>query len=87
MIDLKLLREEPERVRKAVARKKFAVDFDAIFAADAKRRAAVAEAESARAGQKNANNDMAKMPKGSPEFIAKVAEMEAALRQGAKGTR
>jgi seryl-tRNA synthetase len=76
MIDLKLLREEPDRVRKAVARKKFAVDFDAIFAADAKRRAAVAEAENARAGQKAANNDMAKLPKGSPEFQAKVAEMK-----------
>jgi seryl-tRNA synthetase len=76
MIDLKLLREEPDRVRKTVARKKFTVDFDAIFAADAKRRAAVAEAEHARAGQKAANNDMAKLPKGSPEFLAKVAEMK-----------
>ncbi len=77
MIDLKLLREEPDRVRQAVARKKFTVDFDAVFAADAKRRAMVAEAESARAGQKAANNAMAKLPKGSPEFIAKVAEMKA----------
>jgi seryl-tRNA synthetase len=76
MIDLKLLREEPERVRKAVARKKFTVDFDAIFAADARRRAAVAEAEGARAGQKAANNEMSKLPKGSPEFQAKVAEMK-----------
>ncbi len=77
MIDHKLLREEPDRVRKAVARKKFTVDFDTVFAADAKRRTMVAEAESARAGQKAANNDMAKLPKGSPEFLAKVAEMKA----------
>jgi len=76
MIDLKLLREEPDRVRQAVARKKFAVDFDAIFAADAKRRQAVAEAENARASQKAANNEMSKLPKGSSEFQAKLAEMK-----------
>jgi seryl-tRNA synthetase len=76
MIDIKLLREEPERVKRAVSRKKFQVDFDAIFAADTKRRAAVAAAENARAGQKAANTEMAKLPKGSPEFLAKVAEMK-----------
>ncbi len=76
MIDLKLLREDPERVKRAVGRKKFQVDFDAINATDAKRRAAVAAAETARAGQKATNAEMAKLPKGSPEFLAKVAEMK-----------
>jgi seryl-tRNA synthetase len=76
MIDIKLLREDPERVKRAVSRKKFQVDFEAILAADAKRRAAVAGAENARAGQKATNADMAKLPKGSPEFLAKVVEMK-----------
>tara|TARA_B100000989_G_C19471072_1_gene440709 strand:- start:50 stop:1189 length:1140 start_codon:yes stop_codon:yes gene_type:complete len=33
-------------------------------------------AEQARAGQKATNNEMAKLPKGTPEFIAKVGEMK-----------
>jgi seryl-tRNA synthetase len=76
MIDIKLLREEPDRVKQAVSRKKFKPDFDAILAADARRRAAMTEAEQARAGQKGANAEMAKLPKGSPEFLAKLAEMK-----------
>ncbi len=66
MIDLKLLREEPDRVRKTVARKKFAVDFDAVFAADAKRRAAVAEAEQARSEQKKIQESYVKSLKPRP---------------------
>ncbi len=76
MIDLHLLRSDPERVRRAIGRKKFTVDFDAVLAADARRRAAVAEAEQTRASQKAANADMARLPKGSPEFQAKLAEMK-----------
>ncbi len=77
MIDIKLLREKPEFVRAQVARKKFSVDFDAIQACDDERRNVIKEFEVARAAQNAANAEMAKMPKGSPEFIAKVAEMKA----------
>ncbi|MGA2052846.1 MAG: serine--tRNA ligase [Opitutales bacterium] len=75
MIDIKLLREEPERVERAVGRKKFQVDFPAIKSADARRRALIAQAEQARAQQKAVNAEMAKLPKGTPEFLAKVTEM------------
>lgn len=77
MLDPKFLRENPEAVRKGVARKKFQVDLDAVLAADERRRHAVTEFEAARAGQNAANQAMAKLPKGSPEFLAKVAEMKA----------
>ena len=43
---------------------------------DKKSREAISEAEKARAGQKAANNEMSQLPKGSPEFLAKVAEMK-----------
>ena len=43
---------------------------------DQKRRDAISEAEKARAGQKATNNEMSQLPKGSPEFMAKVAEMK-----------
>ncbi len=77
MIDLKLLREEPDRVRSAVGRKKFGCDIDAILELDARRRSAIAEAERLRAGQKSANQEMAALRKGSPEFVKKVGEMKA----------
>lgn len=76
MIDVKLLREQPETVKAAVAHKKFACDVDAVLALDAARRAKITEAESARAEQKAANQEMAALQKGSPEFLEKVQAMK-----------
>jgi len=77
MIDIKLLREQPDFVRAAIANKKFTCDIDAILALDTTRRAKITDAEQARAAQKAANKDMAALPKGTPEFIEKVKEMKA----------
>jgi seryl-tRNA synthetase len=77
MIDIKLLREQPDFVRAAIANKKFSTDIDAVLELDAARRAKITEAEQARSQQKSANQEMAALPKGSPEFIAKVQEMKA----------
>lgn len=76
MIDIHLLRDNPQRVRELVGRKKFHVDFDAIFEIDNERREAVSAAERARAEQKAINQEMAALDKQSPEFRAKVAEMK-----------
>jgi len=76
MLDLKFFRENLDAIRAGVAKKKFTVDLDAIVALDAERRAIIAEAESARAQQKAVNGEMAKLPKGTPEFMAKVQEMK-----------
>lgn len=77
MIDIKLLREQPDTVRAAIANKKFSVDIDAVLELDAARRAKITEAETARAQQKAANQEMAALKKGSPEFLEKVKEMKA----------
>ena len=76
MIDVKLLRESPEKVREAIARKKFKVDIDKVIELDVIRREKITEAEKARAEQKLANQAMAQLQKGSPEFLEKVAEMK-----------
>ena len=76
MIDVKLLRESPEKVREAIARKKFKVDIDKIIELDSVRREKITEAEKARANQKLANQAMAKLQKRSPEFLEKLAEMK-----------
>lgn len=76
MLDPKLLRESPELVRAAIAKKHLDVDLDAVLALDAEWRRQLTDVEALRAKQKAANTEMAKLPKGSPEFIAKVQEMK-----------
>ncbi len=81
MLDPKLLRESPETVRTAIARKHLDVDLDAVLALDNEWRKQLAEVEALRGRQKAANNEMAALKKGSPEFIAKVAEMKGVSAQ------
>jgi len=76
MIDIKLLREQPDAVRSAIAHKKFPCDVDAVLALDKRRREKITEAEHVRAQQKAANKEMSALPKGSPEFLEKVGEMK-----------
>jgi len=76
MIDVKLLREQPELVKAAIAKKKFLCDIDAVLNLDAVRRSKITEAEQARAEQKAANQEMAALQKGSAEFLQKVQEMK-----------
>lgn len=76
MIDIKLLREQPDFVKAAIAHKKFTCDVDAVLELDIQRRARITEAESARAAQKAANQEMAELKKGSPEFLDKVQAMK-----------
>ena len=77
MLDPKLLRESPDVVRAAIAKKHLDVDLDAVLAIDASWRTQLQEVEALRAKQKGANTAMAAAAKGSPEFQAKLAEMKA----------
>ncbi|MDA0348478.1 MAG: serine--tRNA ligase [Verrucomicrobia bacterium] len=77
MIDTKILREEPERVREAIANKGSDCDLDAILAMDIERRQLITTVEQLRAQQKSVNSEMAALGKGSPEFLAKLEEMRA----------
>lgn len=76
MIDTKLLREQPEKVREAIGNKRSDCDLDAVLAADSLWRSRLTEVEHLRARQKSANKEMAALPKGTPEFMAKVQEMK-----------
>lgn len=77
MLDPKLLRESPELVRAAILKKHLNIDLDAVLTLDATWRSQLHEVENLRAVQKAANSEMAALKKGSPEFLAKVAEMKA----------
>jgi len=76
MLDPKLLRDSPETVRAAIARKHLAVDLDTVLALDSAWRTQLTEVELLRSRQKAANTEMAALKKGSPEFLAKVLEMK-----------
>jgi seryl-tRNA synthetase len=77
MLDPKLLRDSPDTVRAAIARKHLDVDLDAVLALDTSWRNQLGEVEALRAKQKAANAEMVALKKGSPEFLAKVQEMKA----------
>ncbi len=81
MLDPKLIRETPDLVRAAIAKKHLKVDLDAVLAADASWRSHLQEVEHLRSVQKAANTAMASLPKGSPEFLAKLSEMKAVSAQ------
>ena len=76
MLDIQKLRENPDWFQERLKRKKFATNLDEVLELDEARRKAVTEAESARASQNGANQEMASLQKGSPEFIAKIGEMK-----------
>ena len=81
MLDAKLLRESPDLVRAAIAKKHLDVNVDEVLAVDATWRSLLQEVESLRSRQKAANTAMAALPKGSAEFSAKVAEMKSVSQQ------
>ena len=81
MLDAKLIRETPDLVRSAIAKKHLTVDLDGVIAADAAWRTLLQEVEHLRGVQKSANAAMASLAKGSPEFAAKLAEMRAVSAQ------
>ena len=66
MLDPKLIRESPDLVRAAIAKKHLDADLDAVLALDASWRAQLQDVEALRSQQKAANAAMAALPKGSP---------------------
>ena len=76
MIDLEIFRNQFDIVQEGISKKKFECDLNAIRELDNQRRSIVTEAEQMRAQQKAANQDMAKLPKGTPEFEEKLKQMK-----------
>jgi seryl-tRNA synthetase len=78
MIDTRILRESPETIRQAIADKGNDCDLDLVLKVDAEWRAKLTVVEKLRSTQKAANSEMAKLAKGSPEFLAKVKVLKEA---------
>jgi seryl-tRNA synthetase len=90
MLDLKLVREDPERARAALAKRgpDAAAQVDRLLAADAARRSLVTEVEALRAEQKRRGREVAKADPGEREQVlaglkdlsTRLDEAEARLR-------
>lgn len=75
MLDIKLLRKEPDTVRAAMDARGETVDLDAILALDAERRALVHDMEQLRAEQNKASGEIAKAKKAKEDASEAIAAM------------
>ena len=84
MLDLKLIRGETDRVKKALARRKEVVDIDAIIEIDDRRRALLVEAESLKAKQNEVTKQipvMKKEGKDTTEVFAQMKEISEKIKE------
>ncbi|MCC6144831.1 MAG: serine--tRNA ligase [Candidatus Hydrogenedentes bacterium] len=77
MLDIKLLRENPEAVRDALAKRGSDYDLDAILAVDQKRRGLVHEMEQLRARQNEASQEIARLKRIKEDATEAIAAMKA----------
>ncbi|MBQ2614827.1 MAG: serine--tRNA ligase [Clostridia bacterium] len=76
MIDLKLLRTEPEKVIKALSRRKEVVDLDGLLALDKEKREILFEAEQKKAEQNAVSKKIPAMKKAGEDTTPVFAEMK-----------
>jgi seryl-tRNA synthetase len=86
MIDIKDLRENPEKYRKAAELKRMTVDVAAVLDVDARAVAAQQEFEKLRAEQNEASKQIGKLkdPQAKKEAIAKAGGLSAAVKEAEK---
>lgn len=75
MIDIKLLRAEPDRIRRALQRRHSAFDLDALLELDAKRRGVLYELEQGRAEQNRASAAIAQAKKSGGDAAEAIEAM------------
>lgn len=77
MFDIRLIRNEPERVKKAMELKCAGVDIDAVLDVDARRRTAIYDMEQLRAQQNKAGEAIAARKRAGENADDAIAEMKA----------
>lgn len=77
MFDIRLIRNEPERVKKAMELKRAGVDIDAVLNVDARRRTAIYDMEQLRAQQNKAGEAIAARKRAGENADDAIAEMKA----------
>ncbi|MFN8215387.1 MAG: serine--tRNA ligase [Solirubrobacterales bacterium] len=87
MLDLKLIRSEPERVKAALARRGAAAQVDELLALDARRRQLLPEVESAQAERKALSKRIGEAKQGgdesaAAELMGRVADLKRTIEAG-----
>lgn len=77
MLDLKFIRENPEKVKKAMRDRGNPADIDGLLSLDEKRRKILKEVEEIKRGKNVASDEIAKMLREKNDAKAKIAEMKA----------
>lgn len=76
MLDLKFIRENPEKVKKAMQDRGKPADIDGLLSLDERRRKALKEVEEIKRGKNIASDEIAKMLREKKDAKAKIAEMK-----------
>lgn len=76
MLDIKVIRDNPDLVKQACANKNDKADIDAILNLDNQRKTLLTEAESLRAEQNKASQEIAKVKKAGGDASDAIAEMK-----------
>lgn len=75
MLDLKLIRENPDAVKAGISKKNAKVDIDQILAIDARRRDIIREVDTLKAQRNKASDEIAKMKKAGQPAEDAIASM------------
>lgn len=84
MIDIKLIRTEPEKVKKALSRRKEVVDIDGLLALDGERREILFDVEQKKAQQNTVSKEIPKLKKegkDTTEIFAKMKELSDSIKE------
>lgn len=81
MLDIKIIREDPDKVKKACKDKNDKADIDAILALDSERRQLLTETETMRANQNKATEEIAQAKKSGQDASAAIAAMKEVSKQ------
>ncbi len=82
MIDIKLIRENPELVKDAARKKNMKIDIDQVLAVDGRRRALETEFNELRSQQNKAGEKIAKAPKEEKaQLSAEMGKLKARLKE------
>ena len=76
MLDLKLIRSDPERVKAALARRGAAEQVDELLALDARRRELLPEVESAQAERKTLSKKIGEAKQAGEDAAELMAEVQ-----------
>lgn len=83
MLDIKLIRTETEKVKKALSRRKEVVDIDGLLELDGKRRELLFDAEQKKAQQNAVSKEIPKLKKegkDTTEIFAKMKELSESIK-------